>query len=362
METQECRKTPWTLQKLALPRGAKPLAAHGDTLYLYRSGAIIRYDRKEQTRNTVAQLERTCWKDRSRLLVRLLRREPRTALLQDGQLILVWKKSVYTVDLHTGGLTLVQQPRAGFSDPLQLCPAQGNGYRAYWGDYGPNPERTYVQIYGLTDSGTAEVVYTFPAGSVRHVHGITPDGQGGYYIFTGDNEPAAGIYHADEAFSRVEPVACGSQQYRTVVGFATEQGLLYATDAVNEANHIYLRTPDGTTKTIAPLNGSCIYGARCRDGYLFSTTVEPDERNQGFWSWFSYRRGEGILSDEVHLVLVDREMKPLVIRSFRKDRLPMKLMQYGCVQFAAEWDGRVFLYPVAVKKTDGVPFALQTRG
>lgn len=346
------------LEKLGLPRGYKPLAANRNLLYLYHAGSIVPYDQEKNAWGTPIQLERPTWKDRCRLLVRLFRREPRTALYQNGQLLLVWKKSVYTIDVQTGKITLVQRPREGFSDPLQLCPAVGTLYQAHWGDYGPNPDRACVQIYGLTPGGTAEVVYTFPAHSVRHVHGIVPHGTDGYYIFTGDNEPDAGIYHADLSFSHVEPVARGSQQYRAVVGFATEQGLLYATDAVNEPNYIYLIKPDGTTQTITGLNGSCIYGGRYKDGYLFSTTVEPDERNRGPLSWISYQRGAGILSDEVHLVFVDRDMSPRIVGKFKKDLLPMKLFQYGSIQFARRETGEVILYPVAVKKMDARALAL----
>ena len=359
MDAGEWTQTQWYLCKLPLPRGAKPLAADGNILYLYRRGAVIRYSLADHACDTLAQLASPSWKDQSRLLVRLLRREPRTAVYYKGILVLVWNKCVYTVDVRTGKAEQVHQARPGFSDPLRLClPAEGDS-TVYWGEYGSNREHADVRIYGLREDGTVDVVYTFPQNSVRHIHAILPDGKDGYYIFTGDNEPDAGIYHADPAFSQVLPVACGKQQYRAVVGFSTEHGLLYATDAVNEPNYIYLRKADGTKHTIAPLNGSCIYGGRYKDGYLFSTTVEPDERNRGFFSWFSYRRGEGILSDSVQLVFVDQQMRPSVVTEMRKDRFPIKLMQYGCIQFAEGADGRVFLYPVAVRKNDGTPFSLQ---
>lgn len=194
------------LEKLGLPRGYRPLVANQNTLYLYHADSIIPYDLEEELLGEPILLERPTKRDRCRLLVRLFRREPRAALYKNDQLLLVWRKLVYTIDVYTGKIALVQRPREGFSGPLQLCPAIGKLYQAHWGDYGPNLNRACVQIYGLTQGGAAEIVYTFPAGSIRHIHGITPDGQGGYYIFTGDNEPDAGIYRANLSFSHVEPV------------------------------------------------------------------------------------------------------------------------------------------------------------
>lgn len=348
------------IEKLGLPKGYRPLAANKDIVYLYHAGYIVLYNWNKQTWNQKILLEKPGWKDCCRLLVRLFRREPRTAIYKNGKLVLVWKRSVYSVDLNTGRMSLIQNPKTGFSSPLQLCPAtDGDIYQVYWGDYGPNSKRLEVNIYGLAADGKVNVIYTFAKGQVRHIHGIVQDGTKGYYIFTGDNEPNAGIYHADLSFSKVEPVACGDQQYRAVVGFPTEQGLLYATDAVNEPNHIYLLSSEGTLQVIMGVNGSCIYGSKYRGGYLFSTTVEPDERNQGLLSWISYKRGQGILSDRVQLIFVDVNMRPSILTELKKDLFPMKLLQYGCIQFAEGKDETAFLYPVAVRKYDGLTLQLR---
>lgn len=120
------------------------------------------------------------------------------------------------------------------------------------------------------------------------------------------------------------------------------------TDAVNEPNFVYCLKKNGELVKVCQLNGSCIYGTRCGTGFLFSTTVEPDERNRGPLSWISYKRGEGVLSSEVHLVHVDENMNSQIIARLKKDWLPMKLFQYGSIQFASGSQQKVWMYPVAV--------------
>lgn len=338
-------------------KGYKPLVQLGSTLILYRRGKLWRYCDGSLT--FWMTLHQASWKDSSRLSVRLFRREPKFAVpIGNDVLLLAWQRKIYRLSFSTNSCSAIFTARQGFSDPLSICPGNGDMI-AIWGDYGANDQRDDVNIYGFTRSGEVSVLYSFPKGMIRHIHNILPCSSGGYYIFTGDTEEAAGIYRADDFFTTVQPVALGEQKYRAVVGFDTSAGLLYATDAVNERNYLYLLRDSGELEQIASLNGSCIYGRTCRSGYLFSTTVEPDERKRGIGSWISYRRGEGILSWNSDVILVDNHFNVRTLASFRKDIYPMKLMQYGCVQFPAG-DGReVWLYPVAVKGKDGVAIKIE---
>ena len=60
--------------------------------------------------------------------------------------------------------------------------------RIYWGEYFDNRERAEVHIYVSTDRGsTWQIAYTFPAGSIRHIHNIVYDRWGDcLWILTGD--------------------------------------------------------------------------------------------------------------------------------------------------------------------------------
>ena len=76
-------------------------------------------------------------------------------------------------------------------------------------------------------------------------------------------------------------------------------------------------------------------------------------------SWISSKRGEGILSDEVYLIEIDDEMNFKKIEKFKKDSLPMKLMQYGAIHFPRGKMEELWCYPVAVKKYDGKALLIQ---
>lgn len=336
--------------------GFKPMCFLQGKLYLYHKGGL--YVLQEETPHYLFPIYPQSWKEATRLTARFFRCEPKYAVpLEDTSMLMVGKRQMLLINVATQKITRVADARTGFSDPLNVCPASGK-WIAIWGDYGSNPQHEEIHIYGLTPENKIEILYTFAAGQVRHVHNVVPKKSGGYYIFTGDQEEKAGIYETDFAFQTLKPLYTGKQQYRAVIGFDTDYGLLYATDAVNEQNYIYLLRPDGKNTVVAALNGSCIYGTKHAGKYYFSTTVEPDENNRGLLSWISYKRGQGILSNSVSLLEVDQTLQSKCILEIRKDWLPMKLMQYGAIQFPRGNSGQLWCYPVAVQKYDGAALML----
>lgn len=335
----------------------KPLAHLQNVLYLHKKGRL--YSLEGDQPEEVARLYATNWKDTNRLLMRLFRREPKYAVpIAENKLLIAMRRKIFLFDVEKKDVSFVTDVREGFSDPLNICPCSGK-WLAIWGDYGQNPEHNEINIYGLKTDTTVEIIATFAAGKIRHIHNIIPKRDGGYYIFTGDQEKEAGIYQCDESFSLIEPIKVGKQKYRAVVGFDTEQGLLYATDAVNEQNYIYILRNGSEPEIVTELNGSCIYGCRIEQGYLFSTTVEPDENNRGITSWISSKKGKGILSNDSHLVFIDKNLKSDVVLKYKKDILPMKLMQYGSIQFPRGTGKDIWIYPVALKGVDGAAVKLE---
>lgn len=332
--------------------GYKPLCYIKKTLYLYKKGFI--YSLVENQPEKVIQVYPGTAKESLRVLARLFRTEPKYAVpISESQMLLIGHRTIKVVDVEKQVVEDISSSREGFSDPLNICVGRET-WVALWGDYGPNAEHNSINIYGLTKDSKVETVYSFKNGQVRHIHNIIPKLSGGYYIFTGDQEKGAGIYKANAAFDQVEPVKIGQQQYRAVVGFDTPKGLLYATDAVNEKNYVYLLDGKGEPQSVCALNGSCIYGTEFQGKYYFSTTVEPDENNRGVTSWVSSKRGEGILSDDVQVIRLDISMKSETIMMLKKDVYPMKLLQYGAVQFNRGDGERLWCYPVAIRKYDGI--------
>lgn len=296
---------------------------------------------------------------RLRLLCRLMRLEPRACQkIKDGMFLCCFGRKIWEIDVSNHKISKLIDNRDGWSDPLNFCiDDKGN---IYWGEYGNNPNYEEVNIYQRTTDGDVRIAYTFPASTVRHIHNIIYDKRTDhFYILTGDNEPTAGIYEASSDWGTVKPILVGKQKYRSVVGFPYQNGLIYATDSVNRDNYIfYLDISTKELKCLQPINGSCIYGVENAGCFYFSTTVEPPE-GRGLAQMFSYKLGEGIKSRESHLVCCDKKSgKTNVISIFKKDWLPMKLFQYGSIQFPLGQQDREDLcfYVMACKKKDGRSF------
>lgn len=331
--------------------GYKPLAFLNGKIYLYKDGQI--WAERNGSIKPVLGFENLTWKDRNRLFIRVFRSEPKQAIpIDDNRLLLCSHRKMILADISTKDVLVIGTSRTGFSDPLNICKAEKK-WIALWGDYGPNNDHESVYIYGLTKDLEVKKIYEFKPGQVRHIHNIIKKYSGGYYIFTGDQEETAGIYIADEEFQNVVPMKIGNQKYRTVVGFDTPKGLLYATDAINEDNYIYLLKNNDEPSIVCDMNGSCIYGTNIKNQYFFSTTVEPDENKHGMISWISRKRGAGIKSNDVMVMMVDDRLHYKVIARYKKDIWPMKLMQYGTIQFPHGEGDELWMYPIAIKKWDG---------
>ena len=66
-----------------------------------------------------------------------------------------------------------------------------------------------------------------------------------------------------------------------------------------------------------------------------------------------------LLGAHVYLVAADSQMQFRTVAKHKKDFLPMKLMQYGAVQFPRGELEELWCYPVAVKKVDGSALKLE---
>ena len=311
-----------------------------------RKGELVYEDK------IIRDLKLPFWK-RNRLLKRLLRLEPRVCVfLNDSSFLMAYKRSIYKIDFKLSLIEKVCDSRAGFSDCLNFC---RDGNSIFWGDYGNNSSLEKVNIYRFQDN-KVNIVYSFPAQSIRHIHNIIYDDyRKGYWILTGDTEKDAGIYFATKDWE-VKSILVGEQKYRAVVAFPTPSGLIYATDAVNTDNYIYLLNAENQKiRAITPLNGSCIYGSEIKDKFYFSTTVEPEE-GRGFLNLLSYKLGKGIKSRFCQVISIDKKIFEKKIElSLKKDWLPMKLFQYGTVKFPSNQNNlkNIYVTPIATKRFDG---------
>ena len=235
-------------------------------------------------------------------------------------------------------------------------------FGSYWG----NPNHETVSIYSVkygVDDCNWEVKFSFPKNTVRHIHNIIPDKRKScVYILTGDADEESGVWIAKDNFSDVKPLLIGKQKYRTCHIFPFGDGFLLPTDSPTEINTLteYLCSDDEIySSNQTCLAGSCIYAVITQNGYLFSTTVEPDPSYVddlfGVRFYLTYKLGKGILDSTVHVYQGTCVDDCTDIMQFRKDIIPMALGQYGTVNFVYdEIRDIIWLHPVAVKKYDGV--------
>lgn len=334
-----------------------------DNLFLiYRHLDFFIYDGKKATKVGQIKSFRLKFLSYFRLLTRLFRLEPKcTEQVSENIYILCFLRKVWLLDVKNKTIQAIQESRQGFSDPINFC---NDGNSVYWGDYGINPAYCNVNIYKIDSTLNVQTVYSFPKNSIKHIHNIIFDQKEDcYWILTGDNEKDAGIYRMTSDWSQITPIKNGEQKYRSVIAFPIPKGLIYASDAVEHDNSLYIlqQTSNGYQEhQLTSINGSCIYGIELKDYYIFSTTVEP-KQGPRLRMLLSEKLGNGIKSKDVHILCVNKHTLEIKkIASHEKDFWSMILFQYGAATFAkGNISNKLWYYPVACKKVDGKNILIQ---
>lgn len=295
-----------------------------------------------------------------RYLYRFLRMGVRAAWALDEQHVLLSVGNmIYELNLETGSLSKGYFCGEGIR-PLIFTQVDGISFvddGIYFGGYLGNRDKKPVSVYKRVGKDKWEVVYTFPQGAINHVHAIVNDPyRDCIWIFTGDFDDASAIWKVTDHFKSVERVCCNDQKYRGCVVFTLPEGLLYATDAPFADDFIYLMNPvDYTVKTIAPIDGSCIYGCQWNDKYVFSTAVEGDGRNTSRMEfYFGRKRGAGIKDEYVHMYSGNLQDGFKEIYKEKKDCMPYYTFQFGVFKFPYGVNNTETLYfqPVATRMND----------
>ena len=190
----------------------------------------------------------------------------------------------------------------------------------YWGEYFDNAGRKEVHIYLSVDRGiTWEVAYTFPAGSIRHIHNIVYDEwENCLWILTGDEGSECRILRASVDLKNVDAVISGGQQARAVALVPTRNALYFSTDTPSETNYVYRLGRNGVLVKVATLGSSSLSACQMGHSIFFSTMAEPSRMNSS-QTVKIYRSPDGDHWEE--------------FIQWRKDLWPMRLFQYGNATF-----------------------------
>lgn len=333
-----------------LPDGRLVCYQYGDLLIIEHGQELQRFALFKSLK------ERLC--GRGKLISRFLRLGIRSATAIDNDSITIsMGDTLYDVNLKTESLSNGYSCGTGVR-PLSFTAVQnimGFDDGVYFGGYVHNFNKNTVNVYHRTGVDAWEVVFSFQQGEINHVHSIIPDPyRNCLWILTGDFDDSAAIWKATDNFQKIERVVSGQQKYRSCVAFAIPEGLLYATDTPFDNNHIYLLNDKGTETIVADIPGSCIYGCKWKDKYVFSTTVEADGRNETIMRLlFGWKRGSGIKDNHIHLYLGSIEEGFYEIYKGKKDLLPF-IFQFGAFVFPSGWNKTEWLYfqQIATKKND----------
>lgn len=323
------------LRRCAAWHGIRVLTWDGPVLYGCRGYAVVRLDTsalEPATRaewKVVARFPPSWWRNltsRSTLTCRLMR---------DGFHALAIVHSETNIGAMVGAVPGAIVACTPDSDEFHVAHHVQRGTRPlhitavpsgriYWGEYFDNRERKEVHIYVSNDSGrTWQIAYTFPAGSIRHVHNIIYDRwRNCLWILTGDDGAECKILRADCDLRSIEVVLSGNQQARAVAGVPTQNGFYFSTDTPSEQNHVYrldYRSDEvGSVQLIGDLATSSIFGCKVgrglRGALFFSTMVEPSGVNT---------------SREVQIAGSIDGANWQVVAGWKKDNLPMRYFQYG---------------------------------
>lgn len=324
------------------------VTSDGKTLYIQKKRKI--YGIRDGAVSPVFRIQAPLWAGLLmgfRRCSRLFRLDIRAAAVAENKIYYAIRGNLLSYDLenrkHNTELTF----RKGMSAPLGIAHIQdicGFDDQICLGEYFANPDREKVRIWS-NSSGIWEVAYTFPPGSVRHIHGIVPDSyRNCVYILTGDSNNESGIWVAENNFKDVRILVGGNQQMRCCVLQPRKDAILYATDSEYETNRLYKMQLEGdrpiSREILSEIDGSVIHGyVFDKEMLYFSTTVEPDKG--------------GIHSNKVNVYALDADMRLFKILSDEKDRLDPKLFQYGFADII-KCDGKLYIGFTATKHYDGI--------
>lgn len=183
-----------------------------------------------------------------------------------------------------------------------------------YGEYRSNPERSSMAVMAF-DGDKHEVL--FKVENVRHIHTVRVKNNS-IYFSTGDYEDEAGIWCWNG--STIQCLLKGNQQRRAVDFILAEDCIYYGTDTPLEQNYIYRASYSGELTSLQKVGGSVFYMSEQSGRYWLATVIEPSKVNTSQYVelWASRPDDSNIWT---------------LIEKFEKDVWPMKLFQYGQIQF-----------------------------
>jgi hypothetical protein len=165
------------------------------------------------------------------------------------------------------------------------------------------------------------VAYKFPAGSIRHIHTIRRDpfDPGTFWITVGDYGGECYLLRTDNKFRSLERFGDGTQIWRAVNLFFTENHVCWLTDSDIHQNYACrMLRASGQLEQGKKIDCSTWYGATTADGlHVAFTTIE---------------KGPAIKTNRSSVLVSRDAFTWQEVLSFRKDFYrPVRLFKYGVI-------------------------------
>lgn len=214
----------------------------------------------------------------------------------------------------------------------------------FFGEYGNNSLRNEVPVYRSLNCGkTWEVVFVFPAGKIKHIHGCYYDPyEDKIWTLTGDFEGECYILCSDKDYKNIELIGDGKQTYRACNVFFEENMVHWIMDSqLQTSRHIYFNRKTRQITQGEPFAGPVWYIKRLNDGYYLAATAQEI--------------GHGVKDQYVHL-MVSKDLKKWEdIYQFHHDGFPKRYFKFGVVGFAdgSQNSCSFYLFTEAIKGLDG---------
>ncbi|MGQ0543229.1 MAG: hypothetical protein ACT4O9_15500 [Blastocatellia bacterium] len=312
----------WTLEAVPELDGYTVEWAENGNYYLSRRNVLFHSSDLKPPFNRIAVIDAPFWRQlasTSRLAQRLLRFMVTNVIaLSKDEIFVTFDRSVGVV--RKG----VYQELKGLLRPCRVlrsaCAVDVNG-SVFFGEYLDNRERGEMRVYKFSP-GEDEllVIFTFPSGSIRHIHGIYFDPfTESLYCLTGDNEKECRILKTNDEFKTTEVIGQGDETWRAVSILFSEDYLYYGMDAEFRSNHVYrLDRMTLNRKSLGEVTGTVFYSKKVGEELFFGTTAEnapsQSENVAALWN-------------------VSPNGNCSKINSFQKDHWHQTLFMFGIIHF-----------------------------
>ncbi len=341
----------WRVERIPELTGYTVEFAEEGNFVLSRRNQLFQSNDLKPPFKQIAAIEAPFWKQVAssvRLAQRLLRFMVTNVIqLKNGDLFVTFDKSVGIVrNGKYQTLNLVRPCRVLRS----ACAVDKNG-DIFFGEYLANNERGEMRVYKYVQGADKlDVVYTFPANSIKHIHGLYFDEfTDSVFCLTGDDEKECQIIRSFDGFKNTEIVGQGDETWRAVSIVFDKENFFYGTDAEFRENQIFkVNRASLEREKLGDVDGTVFYSKQLANDLFFTTTAEnaPSQTENVAALW-----------------QVDSAGKCQVLTKFHKDGWHKTLFMFGTIHFPSvnKVANRLYFSLVGVKE-DNQTFVISLDG